>query len=217
MNVLLYGATGNAGSRILAELLSRGHHVTAVVRPGGRTPPAADNLTLRHGNLDDENSILHAIQATNADAIVSAYAAPFSDVDQLASVTSRLIAATAQAAAGQTKAPRLFVVGGAGSLEAAPGVPLIDAPDFPPAWKPIAAAHGKALDALRKSSIDWTYLSPSALFEPGQRTGNFRLAQDTLLADSAGNSSISMEDYAIALVDELEQPQHRRQRFTVGY
>jgi uncharacterized protein len=217
MNVLLYGATGNAGSRILTELLSRGHHVTAIVRPGGRTPPAAPNLTLRRGDLEDEQSIVQALRATSADAVVSAYAPPFSDVDQLVSVTSRLIAGAAQAAIGQTKAPRLLVVGGAGSLEVAPGVALIDAPDFPPAWKPIAAAHAKALDTLRKSSIDWTYLSPSALFAPGPRTGTFRLAQDTLLADSSGKSSISMEDYAIALVDELERPQHRRQRFTVGY
>src|SRR4051794_14454822 len=113
MNVLLYGATGNAGSRILTELLSRGHHVTAVVRPGGRTPAAADNLSLRRGDLDQEQSIVQAIQGTNADAVVSAYAPPFSDVDQLVSVTNRLIAAAAQAAIGQTKAPRLLVVGGA--------------------------------------------------------------------------------------------------------
>jgi hypothetical protein len=109
------------------------------------------------------------------------------------------------------------VVGGAGSLEVAPGVTLESAKDFPAAWKPIAQAHEKALELLRASSIDWTYLSPSAFFEPGQRTGKFRLGQDQLLTAADGKSSISMEDYAIAVVDELEQPQHRRQRFTVGY
>jgi putative NADH-flavin reductase len=88
---------------------------------------------------------------------------------------------------------------------------------FPAEWKGIAEAHEKALRLLQESSIDWTYLSPSAFFEPGRRTGKFRLGQDQLLTADDGKSSISMEDYAIALVDELEQPQHRRQRFTVGY
>jgi putative NADH-flavin reductase len=109
------------------------------------------------------------------------------------------------------------VVGGAGSLEVAPGVTLESAKDFPAAWRPIAQAHEKALELLRESSIDWTYLSPSAFFEPGPRTGKFRLGQDQLLTAADGKSWISMEDYAIALADELEQPQHRRQRFTVGY
>lgn len=122
-----------------------------------------------------------------------------------------------QQASSPEHAPRLIVVGGAGSLEVAPGVTLVSAKDFPPAWKPIAEAHEEALELLRASSIDWTYLSPSAFFEPGQRTGKFRLGQDQLLTAPDGKSSISMEDYAIALVDELEQPQHRRQRFTVGY
>ena len=93
----------------------------------------------------------------------------------------------------------------------------MSAPDFPAAWKPIALAHEKALELLRASSIDWTYLSPSAFFEPGQRTGTFRLGQDELLTAADGKSHISMEDFAIALAEELEQPQRRRQRFTVGY
>jgi hypothetical protein len=99
----------------------------------------------------------------------------------------------------------------------APGVTLVSAPDFPAAWKPIALAHEEALKLLRDSSIDWTYLSPSAFFEPGERTGTFRLGQDELLTADDGKSHISMEDYAIALADELERPQRRRQRFTVGY
>ncbi len=151
---------------------------------------------------------------------MSAYGPPEDKTDLLLGVTKREIAAVhqvSQQASSPEHAPRLVVVGGAGSLEVAPGVTLVSAKDFPSAWKPIAQAHEKALELLRASSIDWTYLSPSAFFEPGPRTGKFRLGQDQLLTAPDGKSSISMEDYAIALVDELEQPQHRRQRFTVGY
>jgi uracil phosphoribosyltransferase len=113
---------------------------------------------------------------------------------------------------------RLIVVGGAGSLEVAPGLQLIDTPQFPDAYRPEASAGRDFLNALRaETSLDWTFLSPSALFEPGERTGKFRLGGDQLLADAAGQSRISMEDYAIALVDEIETPKHVRQRFTVGY
>jgi putative NADH-flavin reductase len=112
---------------------------------------------------------------------------------------------------------RYLVVGGAGSLEVAPGLKLIDAPDFPTEYKAEAAAGGVFLDLLRgEVDLDWTFLSPSALFVPGERTGKFRLGQDQLLANEQG-SSISFEDYAVALVDELEKPTHSRQRFTVGY
>jgi putative NADH-flavin reductase len=109
-------------------------------------------------------------------------------------------------------------VGGAGTLEVAPGKALIDTPDFPEAYKREAAAGGKFLDALRSErEIDWTCLSPSAEFVPGRRTGQFRLGDDRLLVDASGRSWISMEDFAIALVDELETPKHCRRRFTVGY
>ena len=113
---------------------------------------------------------------------------------------------------------RLLVVGGAGSLEVSPGVQLVDTPDFPEAYKPEALAGRDFLNVLRgERELDWTFLSPSALFVPGERTGKFRLGTDRLLVDAKGESKISMEDYAIALVDELETPRHSRQRFTVGY
>ena len=112
---------------------------------------------------------------------------------------------------------RYLVVGGAGSLEVAPGQILLDQPDFPAAYKPEAAAGAAFLNLLRRTDdLDWTFLSPSALFEPGERTGKFRLGTDQLLTTPQG-SSISFEDYAIAFVDELENPRHVRQRFTVGY
>ena len=122
------------------------------------------------------------------------------------------------AALRQAGVPRLLVVGGAGSLRVAPGVMLVDTAEFPDAYKPEARAGVVFLDTLRREkTLDWTFLSPSALFEPGERTGKFRIGGDELLADADGKSWISMEDYAIALVDELESPRHAQRRFTVGY
>jgi uncharacterized protein len=220
MKIVLYGATGRAGSRIVAELLRRGHEVVAVARNLSKAAeelPKNPRLTLVQGNLSSTDKIAETIGS--AQAVVSAYGPPADKTEELIDVTKREIAAVQQVSqqASPGHAPRLVVVGGAGSLEVAPGVTLVSAPDFPAAWKPIALAHEKALELLKQSSIDWTYLSPSAFFEPGPRTGKFRLGQDELLTAPDGKSSISMEDYAIALVDELEQPQHRRQRFTAGY
>jgi uncharacterized protein len=217
MKIVLYGATGRAGSRILTELLGRGHEVVAIVRDLEKLAPN-DGLTVQQGDLSSVEGIAEAIGG--AQAVVSAYGPPQDKTDQILGVTKREIAAVqqvSQQANSPENAPRLIVVGGAGSLEVAPGVTLESAKDFPAAWKPIAQAHEKALELLQASSIDWTYLSPSAFFEPGKRTGKFRLGQDQLLTAPDGKSWISMEDYAIAVADELEQPQHRRQRFTVGY
>jgi putative NADH-flavin reductase len=110
-----------------------------------------------------------------------------------------------------------LVVGGAGGLEVAPGISLIDSGHLPEPYMPIAKSHVKALDVLRQSDIDWTYLAPAAYFEPGTRTGKFRLGSKELITGANGESRISMEDYAIALVDELEQGAHRKQRFSIGY
>jgi uncharacterized protein len=127
-------------------------------------------------------------------------------------------AATVISAVKKAGVPRLLVVGGAGSLEIAPRKALADTPDFPAAYKPEALAGRQFLQTLsEEKELDWTFLSPSALFEPGERTGIFRLGSDKLLVDAQGNSRNSMEDYAIALVDELESGSHSRQRFTVGY
>jgi uncharacterized protein len=217
MKIVLYGATGRVGSRILTELLERGHEVVAIVRDLEKLAPN-DGLTVQQGDLSSVEGIAEAIGG--AQAVVSAYGPPQDKTDHILGVTKREIAAVqqvSQQANSPENAPRLIVVGGAGSLEVAPGVTLESAKDFPAAWKPIAQAHEKALELLQASSIDWTYLSPSAFFEPGKRTGKFRLGQDQLLTAPDGKSWISMEDYAIAVADELEQPQHRRQRFTVGY
>jgi putative NADH-flavin reductase len=209
MKVVLYGASGRAGSRILQELLSRGHQVVAITRD------AAD-ATAQPGvtsAVDDLSDVAHTAEVVKgADAVVSGYAPPEGDTDQLVGVTQRLVEAIAQSGV-----PRFVMIGGAGTLEVAPGLTLTDSGKLPPEWLPIAQSHGRAFDLLRASPIGWTYLCPAAYFDPGERTGKFRLGTDNLVVDEQGNSRISMEDYAIALVDELETPRHIRQRFSVGY
>ena len=207
MHVALIGASGNAGSRILAELVHRGHTVTAIVRDPARVP-VLSGVEARAGDVADEAGL--AALLAGHDAVISAV--PFATTD-----AARLIA-TVRAAG----VPRYLVVGGAGSLEVALGnfplgLTLIDAPNFPEAYKQEAGAGCVFLDLLRaEKQLDWTFLSPSAMFIPGERTGTFRLGTDLLLSNENG-SSISFEDFAIALVDELEKPAHSRARFTVGY
>lgn len=207
MHVALIGATGNAGSRILTELVQRGHTVTAIVRDQARVP-VLSGVEAKAGDVSDERGL--AALLAGHDAVVSAV--PFATTD-----AARLIAIVRAAGV-----PRYLVVGGAGSLEIALGsfplgLTLIDAPNFPEAYKPEAAAGCVFLDLLRaEKQLDWTFLSPSAMFIPGERTGTFRLGTDLLLSNEDG-SSISFEDFAVALVDELEKPSHSRARFTVGY
>jgi putative NADH-flavin reductase len=196
MKIVLYGATGKTGSRVLKELTSRGHTVT--------TP------TRKQDDLSSVDVIAAAI--AGADAVVSAYAPPQEDTDAIIEVTKREIAAVKKA--GNL---RLIVVGGAGSLEVAPGVSLLASGHLPAPWIPIATSHEKALELLEASDINWTYFSPAAFFEPGERTGKFRLGTNNLIANEKGESRISMEDYAIALADELEKPAHERAQFTIGY
>jgi putative NADH-flavin reductase len=202
MKIALIGATGNAGSRILAELSRRGHAVTAIARNPQKVP-ALPGVTPLKADADDVARLVAAIKGH--DAVISSLHFTASD-------PHRLIVAVREA-----KTPRYLVVGGAGSLEVAPGVKLIDTPQFPDIYKAEAGAGGAFLDLLRQQSdLDWTYLSPSAMFSPGERTGKFRLGRDQLLTNDKG-SHISFEDYAIALADEIEKPAHSRQRFTVGY
>jgi putative NADH-flavin reductase len=202
MKIALIGATGNAGSRILAELSRRGHAVTAIARHPQKVPALA-GVTPAKADADDVAGLTAVIKGHNA--VVSS-------VHFTASDPHKLIAAVREA-----RVPRYLVVGGAGSLEVAPGVKLIDTPQFPAIYKAEATAGSAFLDLLRQQSdLDWTYLSPSAVFAPGERTGTFRLGHDQLLTNDKG-SHISFEDYAIALADEIEKPAHSRQRFTVGY
>jgi len=207
MKIVLYGASGNAGTRILHEHESRGHDVTAAVRHPEKLPANTKSVRDDLANVDQ---IARTI--AGADVVVSAYAPPQTDTDQLVGVTERQIAAVRKAGA-----PRLLVVGGAGSLEVAAGVTLLASGHLPEAWVPIATSHAKALDKLKASDINWTYFSPAAFFEAGERTGKFRLGKTNLIADDKGNSRISFEDYAIALADELEKPAHERSQMSIGY
>ena len=209
MHIALYGATGKSGSRILTELLSRGHQVTAVVRDPAKLA-VRPGLTVVQGDVSSANGI--ALKIKGVDAVISAYGPPPDDTDQLLPVTEHFIEAAKEAGT-----PRFLVVGGAGSLEVAPGVTVIDSGHIPAEWLPIAVSHAKVLKLLQKSDINWTYFSPAGFFVPGERTGKFRLGTNQLIANEQGDSRISLEDYAIALVDELETPKHERARFTIGY
>jgi uncharacterized protein len=200
--IALIGATGNVGSRLLDELVSRGHQVTAIGRDPGKVP-ARPGVTAVRADVKDEAGLAAALRGH--DAVISAVRFLDSDPDVLL------------AAVRGAGVPRYLVVGGAASLLLPSGQRLLDQPDFPEAYKAEATRGAAFLDALRQvRDLDWTFLSPSAMFVPGERTGHFRIGKDELLTGEHG-SAISYEDYAIAMVDELEKPAHPRQRFTVGY
>lgn len=204
MKVALIGITGRQGSRLATELLSRGHQVTGIARNASAVAPQP-GLTVKQGDATQPASLVPLI--TGHDAVISAGKFGSSDATALTTALT------------QAGVKRLLVVGGAASLEAVPGKRLLDSPDFPEAYRPEATAGAAFLDALRSGdqTVDWTFLSPPALLEPGTRTGAYRLGTDNLIVDASGKSSISMEDYAIALVDELEKHAHSRKRFSVGY
>lgn len=212
MKIALIGATGFIGSALLNEALNRGHQVTALAAHPEKLAPRDNQLT---AVTDVQNLGQLSTQLQGFDAVISAFSG-HANADTLgyyvAGITNIIQAAKAAAA------PRVLVVGGAGSLEVAPGVQVIDTPNFPAEYKASAEGARQALNLLRQeTSLNWTMLSPSAMVAPGQRTNTFRLGGDQLLSDAAGKSHISVEDYAVAMVNELEQPQHERQRFTVGY
>ncbi len=209
MNIVLFGATGMIGSRILDELVSRGHSITAVIRDPGKLA-GRENVIGTSGDIFDAASVADAVR--DGDLVVSAYGPGPENPDLLLKATESLIAGVA---AGGVR--RLVMVGGAGTLETAPGRQLMDAPDFPAAWKGIAMAHGNALQLLRASGLDWTSVSPAAYIHPGERTGKFRTGTDNLITNDQGQSEISAEDFAIAVADEVENPRHIRQRFTAAW
>jgi uncharacterized protein len=212
MRIALFGITGNIGSRIAKEALDRGHSVAAVVR-GARKPALEDpNLQVVPGDVLDPASVAAAVKGTGA--VISAVGPRnFERSSFLAEAARSLIAGLKQAGV-----MRLLIVGGAGSLEVAPGVQLVDTPDFPKEWKGVALAHRDAWELIRsEKELDWTYIAPAAFIEPGVRTGRYRTGGDKLVADAQGNSRISIEDYAVAVIDELEHPKHVKQRMSAGY
>lgn len=203
MKIAVAGASGRAGSEITKELSRRGHAVTAIARNPEKIA-ALPNVTPTKGDVLDQAGLAK---------LWSGHDVAVSSVHFLASAPLKLIAA-----AKDSKVGRYLVVGGAGSLEVAPGVRLVTTPGFPAQYKAEAEAGSAFLDLLHlEKDLNWTFISPSALFIEGERTARFRLGTDQLLADANGKSWITFADYAIALADEIERPAHVRQRFTVGY
>lgn len=200
--IALIGASGNAGSRLLKELSDRGHQITAIARHPEKIA-ALPGVTAIKGDANEREGLARMLKGH--DVVISSVHFSASDPEVLIGAVR---------AAG---VKRYLVVGGAGSLFVTPGQRVVDQPGFPAQYKAEASKGAAFLDQLKSvTDLEWTFLSPSAMFVPGERTGRFRLGKDDLLSNAEG-SSISFEDYAIAMADEIENPRHIRQRFTVGY
>lgn len=214
-NVVLIGASGFVGSAILNELLNRGHKVTAVVRN-------PEKITANDGNLSVVKADVSEVEAISAickgkDAVISAYNPGWSNPNMYEETLKNyplILEAVKQAGV-----KRLLCVGGAGTLFCAPGLRVVDSGVIPAEIMGGVKSMGEFyLNTLcNEKEIDWIFFSPAGTLEPGQRTGNFRLGKDDLIVDANGNSHISVEDYAVAMVDELEQENHHQERFTIGY
>ncbi len=212
MKVAIIGATGFVGSALLKEAVARGHEVTALVSDPSKLPVAHDVQAVQGDVLAQDDL---AAKLKGNQAVLSAFSG-HAQTDVLGYYLKGIRSIVS--AVKQAGVARLLLVGGAGGLEVAPGVQLIDTPQFPAEWKGTAEGARQALDVLRQErDLDWTVLAPSAHLEPGERTGKFRLGTDALLVDTEGRSHISLADYAAAMIDELEKPAHSRTRFTVGY
>ncbi|MEU5028083.1 NAD(P)-dependent oxidoreductase [Streptomyces milbemycinicus] len=211
MRITVFGAAGSVGSRVVAEALSRGHEVTAVVRNPDRLGDPPIGATARVGDAADVEDVVRL--STGQDLVITATRPAPGSEDELVTATKALLAGVASSGV------RLLVVGGAATLTVpgTGGTLVVDGPDFPAAWRGIALACAEQLEVCRaESEADWAYLSPAALLEPGERTGTYRLGTDELLVGADGTSRISMEDLAVALLDEAEHPRHHRTRFTVA-
>ncbi|MER5782008.1 NAD(P)H-binding protein [Streptomyces mobaraensis] len=212
--IALFGANGTIGSRVLREALDRGHQVTAVVRDPAKLTEQHPNLTVTTGDVLDPQSV--AAVAQGRDVVVSAVGGG----DGPGHIATIKPAAESLVAGLRTlgdAAPRLIAVGGAGSLRTPDGKQVWDAEGLPEFLLQIMHAHGDALDFYRTvTDVRWTNLSPAGLIEPGERTGTYRTGLDDLVVDENGESRISAEDYAVALVDEIEEPRHIGERFTVA-
>jgi len=216
MKLVIFGATGNVGRRVAAEALRRGHDVVGVVRDPEAVSAPDPRVRLVKGDATRADDV--AAAAAGADAVVSA----ISPRPNARGLPAPSLAANAKALiAGLRDAHvrRVLYVGGASSLEVAPGKALADMPDFPEAYRAEAREGRDALALWREQGkgLEWTYLSPAAEIGPGDRTGHYRTTDDTLLLDAKGRSFISFEDYAVAVLDELEDAQHIGRRFGVAY
>ncbi|HEY4935833.1 MAG TPA: NAD(P)-dependent oxidoreductase [Puia sp.] len=213
MKLALIGANGKIGSRILEEALSRGHSVTGIAR----NPDFSfkkERLTWVKTDALNTDALATAIKGN--DAVISAFGIDWHKPETYHQFSD--IAQSVINAAKKAGVKRVINVGGAGSLEVAPGLQLVDTVSFPEGWRKGADEQRKSLEAFRREKdLDWTFFSPAATIEPGPRTGKFRIGKDNPVFDEKGNSSISYDDYAAALIDELERPRFIKQRFTIGY
>jgi putative NADH-flavin reductase len=216
MRIVVFGASGNVGRRVAEEALRRGHQVTGVVRDPQSTQSPDSRVTLMQGDATDAASVARIVKG--ADAVVSAISPRANSrglpQPKLADNVRALIAGLRDA-----NVKRVLFVGGAGSLEVAPGQALMDQPGFPAAYKAEAEEGREALRIWRgeANGLDWTYQSPAAEIGPGERTGKYRTTSDAFLADASGRSYITFEDYAVAVLDELEQRKHVGERYGVAY
>lgn len=212
MNIIVFGARGEVGSRVFKEALARGHRVTAVVRREAQLTSLPSSVTARAADIAGAERLAEVI--AGHDLAVSAVRPPDGQEDLLVPLTRSLLAAAAEAAV------RIVLVGGAASLllPDRSGHTVLTAPGFlPDAVVPIARACQAQYElCLAEERADWSYLCPPAVLAPGHRTGRYRLGADALLCDAQGNAAISMEDFAVALLDEAETPRHVRKRFTVA-
>ncbi|HTI11371.1 MAG TPA: NAD(P)H-binding protein [Puia sp.] len=217
MKCALIGTTGFVGKAILIELLDRDHFVTAIARHPEKLGIHHPSLTTRAGNMLDEQRVIALVKGH--DAVISAYNPGWTNPRIYEEYLEG--AQTIQAGVKAAGVKRLIVIGGASSLEIKPGVQLLDTPDFPPQFKAGASAARDYLAILKKEKdLDWTYFSPAILMNSatsGVRKGTYRTSLDTPVFDKDGKSILSVEDLAVAVVDELEKPKHIRQRFTAAY
>jgi putative NADH-flavin reductase len=213
--IVLIGASGFIGSAILKEALERGHKVVAIVRNPEKVKITHKNLVVKQGDVSSAELV--AELSKGADAVISAYNPGWKNpniTEETLKVYPKILEGVRIAGVG-----RFLVVGGAGSLFIQPGKRLMDAGIIPDSFlPPVKALASFYLDILTKEkSIDWVFFSPAGNIAPGERTGKFRLGKDDMVTDSEGKSNISVEDYAVAMIDELEKPAHHRERFTIGY
>jgi len=210
MNILLLGGTGHIGSRVRKEALKRGHSVTAVARDTSDLAPT-DRLRVETADASNTNTVRRL--AEGHDVIVTSLSprGEGGEDTYLAAIDAVLDATQ------ESDVDRVVIVGGAGSLKVDERTELLDTPDFPEEFREEAEAGRAARDRARASDANWTVLCPPIVIEPSERTGSFRVGDDHLLTDEEGESYISTEDFAVALVDELEEAEHEREQFTVAY
>jgi uncharacterized protein len=214
MKIVLFGASGKIGRIIADELLLRGHRVTGVTRGGNVAGFTELAMIVKTGDVVNPDVVADLVK--DHDAVASAVGPQLGVDDDEAILVGA--ARSLIAALRKVDVRRLVVLGGAGGLEVSPGIRVVDKPGFPTMWKKNALAQIKVLELYREvADLDWTVISPPALIEPGERTGTYRIGGDQLLVDAEGISRISIADYAIAFVDELEHGNAIRRRITVAY